>query len=135
MRSVVAYCRSACEEPGTPSSAYSQAEAIQRYAEQRGLTLSAAYADAGVSGVTLKRPELQRLIADCRAGKIGTIVTKDVDRLSRDMCQQVALLHIFVAAGVRVEFSAREGYSDTYLTKTLSAIAELEEATLRLVSI
>jgi DNA invertase Pin-like site-specific DNA recombinase len=82
-----------------------------------------------------KRPELQRLIADCRAGKIGTIVAKGVDRLSRDMCQQVALLHIFVAAGVRVEFSAREGYSDTYLTKTLSAIAELEEATLRLVSI
>ena len=114
---------------------FGKAPSLVRRCGQRGLSLSAAYADAGVSGVTLKRPELQRLIADCRAGKIGTIVTKDVDRLSRDMCQQVALLHIFVAAGVRVEFSAREGYSDTYLTKTLSAIAELEEATLRLVSI
>lgn len=91
MKSVVAYCRSACKEPGTPSSAYNQADAVQRYAEKRGLTLSAVYTDAGVSSVTLDRPALQRLIADCRAGNIGTIITKDADRLSRDIGQLIVL--------------------------------------------
>ena len=33
--------------------------------------------DAGVSGMTLEQPELQRLMKDCRAGKIGTVVTQD----------------------------------------------------------
>jgi DNA invertase Pin-like site-specific DNA recombinase len=46
------------------------------------LTLRAVYTDAGVSGVTLERPELQRLLADCQAGKVGTIITKDRARLS-----------------------------------------------------
>jgi hypothetical protein len=36
MRHAVAYCRSACEEPGTPSSAYDQARMIQRYANLDG---------------------------------------------------------------------------------------------------
>ena len=131
MKTVVAYCRSACEEPGTPSSAYSQADAVQRYAEQRGLALGAVYTDAGVSGVRMKRPGLERLLADCRAGKIGVIITKDADRLSRDMGQLIALLHIFAKAGVRVEYSAREGQSDKYLETLLSVLAELNKAARR----
>jgi Resolvase, N terminal domain len=55
MKSVVAYCRSAREEPGTPSSAYSQARAIRRYAKRRGLALRSIYADPGVSGMTLSK--------------------------------------------------------------------------------
>jgi DNA invertase Pin-like site-specific DNA recombinase len=77
MKYVVAYCRSAYEEPGTPSSAYSQARAMRRYAEGRGLALRAIYTDAGVSGVTLERFALQQLLADCRAGTIGTVIAQD----------------------------------------------------------
>jgi site-specific DNA recombinase len=129
MKSVVAYCRPACEEAGTPSSAYSQADAIQRYAEQRGITLSAVYTDAGVSGVRMNRPGLERLLADCRAGKVGTIITRDADRLSRDMSQLIALLHIFQKTGVRVEYSAREGQSDSrHLKAQLSVLAEFSKA-------
>jgi len=84
-----------------------------------------------VSGVTLDRPELQRLIADCRAGKIGTVITKDPDRLSRDLGQLVALLHIFETTGVRVKYSARQAQSDMFVETVISAVAELEEATTR----
>jgi DNA invertase Pin-like site-specific DNA recombinase len=85
-----------------------------------------------VSGVKLKRPGLERLLADCRAGKVGMIITKDADRLSRDMGQLIALLHIFAKAGVRVEYSAREGQRDNrYLEALLSALAELNKATRR----
>jgi site-specific DNA recombinase len=131
MKSVVAYCRSACEEPGTPSSAYSQADAIQRYAKQHGIKVCEMYIDPGVIGVTLDRPELQRLIADCRAGKIGTVITKDPNRLSRDLSQLVALLHIFETTGVRVQYSARDEQSDTFVQTVISAVAGLEEATAR----
>jgi site-specific DNA recombinase len=131
-KNVVAYCRSACEEPGTPSSAYSQARTIRQYAKRHGINVREVYIDPGVSGVTLDRPALQRLIADCRAGKIGTVITKDRARLSRDMGQLFALLHVFGKSGVHVEYSTREGQSDLFLeTVMLSAIAEYEEATAR----
>ena len=45
MKTVVAYCRSACEERGTPSSAYSQARAIRRYAKRQGWTICETYID------------------------------------------------------------------------------------------
>jgi len=128
MKPIVAYCRSANEPPDEPSAVRSQADAICDYAERRGLTLGCVYADAGVSGVTLDRPALQQLIADCRAGKIGAVITKDPDRLSRDTRQLVALLHIFRTTGVRVEYSTREGQGDRFLESALSAVAELAEA-------
>jgi DNA invertase Pin-like site-specific DNA recombinase len=107
MKHVVAYCRSANEPPDEPSAVRSQSDAICDYADRRGLTLGSIYADAGVSGVTLDRPALQQLIADCRAGKIGAVITKDPDRLSRDTRQLIALLHIFRSTGVRAEYSTR----------------------------
>jgi DNA invertase Pin-like site-specific DNA recombinase len=63
------------------------------------------------------------------AGKIKTVVTKDPDRLSRDTSQLIALLLIFWKAGVRVEFSTRQG-KDRYafFNVVLSAVTELDEA-------
>jgi site-specific DNA recombinase len=109
MKSVVAYCRSACEPQGGPSAVRRQARALRQYAKDRGLTIRAIYMDPGVSGATLDRPGLQRLIADCRAGRVGTVITRDPDRLARDMGQLLALLHIFEKAGVAVEFGTSEG--------------------------
>jgi hypothetical protein len=43
----------------------------------------------------------------------------------------IALLHSFAKAGVRVEYSAREGQRDRYLETLLSALAELNKATRR----
>jgi len=129
MKSIVAYCRSACEPQGGPSSVHGQARAIRHYATSRGWTVRATYTDAGVSGVTLDRPGLQDLLAACRAGKIGMVVTKDPERLSRDTSQLVALIHFFAKAGVRVEFSTPEGKNRlAFLNVYLSAMRETDEA-------
>ena len=40
--------------------------------------------DDGWSGTNFDRPDFQRLIADMDAGKIGTIIVKDMSRLGRD---------------------------------------------------
>lgn len=43
------------------------------------------YADEGISGTnTKKRDEFNRMIADCRAGKIDRIVTKSISRFARN---------------------------------------------------
>jgi site-specific DNA recombinase len=127
MRSVVAYCRTACEPQGGPFKARSQSQALRRYAKQRGLSLASVYTDAGVSGATLQRPALRRLLADCRAGKVEVVVTKDAARLSRDTGKLFALLYIFEEAGVNVVYSAGDRQSDRLLALMLSSVAKLEE--------
>ncbi len=128
MKAIVAYCRTACEPDGASCAVCGQAQEIQRYAARRGLTVSMMYMDAGVSRITLERPELQRLIVDCRAGEIATVITKDAARLSRDTGQLILLMQIFQKAGVRVEFSAREGRGDPFLESIVTAVSEIEEA-------
>lgn len=49
-------------------------------------TLVKIYADKGISGTSLKhRDEFNRMIADCKAGKIDMIVTKSVSRFARNV--------------------------------------------------
>jgi site-specific DNA recombinase len=129
MQPIVAYCRSANEPLDGPSTVRSQAQQIRDYAEQRGLTLSAVYADAGVSGVTLERPGLQRLLADCRAGKVGMIIARDPERLSRDKSQLIALIQLFRDADAPVVFGTKGGEDSYKLFRLgLSALAEFAEA-------
>lgn len=49
-------------------------------------TLVRIYADEGISGTSLKhRDEFNRMIADCRSGKIDMIITKSVSRFARNV--------------------------------------------------
>jgi DNA invertase Pin-like site-specific DNA recombinase len=67
--------------------------------------------------------------ADCRAGRIGTVITRDPERLAREKGQLLALLHIFEKAGVSVEFGTSEGHHQLVsLRRYLSALTEFDEA-------
>jgi site-specific DNA recombinase len=130
MKKTVAYCRTALAAQSDPLAEVSvQAAAVHEYARQRGMTVHKTYIDAGVSGVTLIRPALQRLLADCRVGKVEVVLTKDADRLSRDMSQLIALLHKFRIYGIRVEFANEGGEAGRkYLDLLLSTFAEFQKA-------
>ena len=54
-----------------------------------------SYDDGGLSGGSLKRPALQRLLADVAAGKIDTIVVYKVDRLTRSLLDFAKLVEAF----------------------------------------
>lgn len=58
------------------------------------------YDDGGLSGGTLERPALQRLLADLKAGRIDIIVVYKVDRLTRSLLDFAKLVEAFDAAGV-----------------------------------
>jgi DNA invertase Pin-like site-specific DNA recombinase len=97
MKRAVAYCRTASGVQGDRlSGVRAQTNAIRRYANRNGLTFSETYKDVGVRG-----PQLRKLIADCRTGKVGLVLTQDPDRLSRDLPQLLAILHMFKTEGVR----------------------------------
>jgi len=81
MKEIIAYCRVACAKQSDPSAeAQRQEQMARRFADARGLIICETYLDAGVSGGTLERPALQSLLADCRAGKIGTVITQGAMR-------------------------------------------------------
>ena len=58
------------------------------------------YDDGGVSGGTLDRPALKRLLADVEAGKIDVVVVYKIDRLSRSMLDFLKLVETFERHGV-----------------------------------
>jgi len=55
------------------------------------------YDDGGVSGGTLERPALRRLLADIEAGLIDVIVVYKIDRLSRALMDFARLVEVFDA--------------------------------------
>lgn len=57
------------------------------------------YDDGGISGGTLDRPAMQRLLADIDAGRIQMIVVYKIDRLTRSLADFAKLVERFDAAG------------------------------------
>jgi site-specific DNA recombinase len=57
------------------------------------------YDDGGISGGTLERPALKRLLADVAAGQIDIIVVYKVDRLTRSLLDFAKLVETFDKAG------------------------------------
>jgi DNA invertase Pin-like site-specific DNA recombinase len=62
--------------------------------------LSEMYDDGGISGGTMERPALTRLLADIAAGKIDTVVVYKVDRLTRSLGDFAKIVEVFDTAGV-----------------------------------
>jgi site-specific DNA recombinase len=58
------------------------------------------YDDGGVSGGTLERPALQRLIQDIEAGLVDVVLVYKVDRLSRSLMDFAKLVETFEAHDV-----------------------------------
>ena len=76
-----------------------QREACEAYvASQRAegwAAIREPYDDGGVSGGTLDRPALKRLLVDVEAGLIDVIVVYKIDRLSRSLMDFARLVEIF----------------------------------------
>ena len=57
------------------------------------------YDDGGLSGGTLERPALMRLMRDLEAGKVDQIVVYKIDRLTRSLADFAKLVERLDAAG------------------------------------
>src|SRR5271166_354125 len=61
------------------------------------IALPEIYDDGGLSGGTMERPALQRLLADIRAGKVQIIVVYKVDRLTRSLADFAKIVDVLDA--------------------------------------
>lgn len=67
--------------------------------------LAGIYLEAGVTGTRAEtRPELQRLIADCKAGKVNLILTKSISRFSRNTSDCIEMVRMLTSLGVDIFF-------------------------------
>ena len=83
---VAAYCRVSTEYEEQESSYEVQVEHYTNYIHSNPeWELAGVYADDGISATnTAKRDAFNRMIEDCRAGKIDMILTKSISRFSRN---------------------------------------------------
>ena len=56
--------------------------------------------DGGISGGTMDRPALRKLLADINQGLVDVVVVYKVDRLTRSLADFAKLVEIFEAKGV-----------------------------------
>ena len=89
------------------------------------------YADEGISGTKEDRDEFQRMINDCRAGKIDLILTKAISRFARNTMTMLTIVRELKNLNVDVFFEEQNLHSissDGEMVLTLLASVAQEEA-------
>ena len=109
-----------------------QLQELRRFVEVRSWPEAAEYVDVGVSGSTLTRPALDRLVRDAKRRRVDVLVVWRLDRLGRNLRHLVMLLDELQALGVAF-VSLGEGIDCTtpagrLQLHVLGALAEFERA-------
>src|SRR6266446_4952204 len=100
---VVAYCRvSTLEQKERGYGIDIQIRDLTLFAERQGLFIRRFYKDEAESGVEEDRKGFRKLLRDCRAGRVGTVIIPSLDRLSRDVRLAENLFHEFGQLRVEV---------------------------------
>ena len=87
---------------GESNSISNQKRILETYAKQNGFSNLRWYTDDGYSGANFQRPGFQAMLADIEAGKVGTVIVKDMSRLGRNYLQVGMYTEmIFPQKGVR----------------------------------
>lgn len=110
----------------------SQRADIEAYAKSNKHEIVAWYTDAGLSGGTMDRPELQRLLHDSALRGFEVCLVAKLDRLSRDLGDQLWLEKELMKKGIQV-VSATEPFNgqnpiDCMVRQILGAVAQQEKS-------
>ena len=111
-----------------------QLDELRQVAAQRGWTFS-EFVDEGVSGSKDRRPALDRMMADARAGKLDVVAVWRFDRFARDTRHLLTAMEEFRALGVAFVSLREQIDTSTPMGKAMftiiSAIGELERDLIR----
>lgn len=95
-----------------PSSVEDQIALCRRLArEQFGVESQrlSIYSDAAITGATMQRPDVRRLLADAATGRFSLVVAEGLDRVSRTLRDIAAIYEILQYHGVGM-WTAHEGH-------------------------
>lgn len=137
IKRVAAYCRvSTLEEEQELSYETQSAYYRRRIDGNPSMVLVDVYGDQGVSGLSAeKRPEFQRMLRDCEAGRIDLILCKSVSRFARNLAECIAYIRDLQQKGISVVFET-EGLqtgepSSEMILSILATIAQSESSNIR----
>lgn len=107
---VAAYCRvSTGSEEQLTSYTTQKKVYTEMISERSDWEFAGMYADEGRSGTRAdKRPDFQRMIKDCLAGKIDYIVTKSVSRFARNTVDCLDHVRMLKSRGIGVYFEEQD---------------------------
>ena len=103
---LAAYCRVSSDSDDQLHSFASQVRYYSDYSKRNPkYELVDIYADEGITGTEMeKRDELNRLLRDCKRGKIDRIITKAIARFARNTEELLVTLRLLKELGVSVYF-------------------------------
>lgn len=121
---VAAYCRVSTDHA---EQALSYASQIRNYTDlingHEGWELVDVYADEAVSGTkTDKREDFNRMLSDCRKGRIDKVLVKSLSRFSRNTKDCLAALRELMSLGVTVQFEKENIDTETLTTEFLVSV-------------
>jgi len=102
---VAAYVRVSCGKEAMRHSLSAQVSYYSALIQRRiDWTFAGVYADEAVTGTKDNRAEFQRMLADCRAGKIDMIITKSITRFARNTLTTLETVRELKELGIDVFF-------------------------------
>ena len=108
-RNVAAYARVSSGKEAMLHSLSVQVSYYSSLIQQNpGWKYAGVYVDKAITGTADARPEFQRLVADCRAGKIDLVLTKSISRFARNTVTLLETTRKFKAWGVDVYFEEQK---------------------------
>lgn len=122
---VAAYCRVSSD---SSDQLHSYATQIKSYTEeiggQEGWELVDIYADEGLTGTRMdKREDFNRMMADCRKGKIDKVLVKSISRFARNTRDCLAALRELSRLGVSVKFEKENIDTETLTTELMVSVS------------
>ncbi len=103
---VAAYCRVSTDSDAQLESLEAQKTHYESYITSRDdWEFAGLYYDEGITGTKKdKRPELMRLISDCKSGKVDFVVTKSISRFSRNTTDCLELVRKLLDLNIPIFF-------------------------------
>lgn len=102
---VAAYARVSCGKDAMLHSLAAQVDHYSTYIRHHhGWEYVGVYADEAKTGTRVSRENFQRMIADCRAGRIDHIITKSISRFSRNTVTLLETVRELKGLGISVYF-------------------------------
>lgn len=122
---VAAYCRVSSD---SSDQLHSYAAQIRNYTDEisrhDGWELVDIYADEGLTGTRMdQREDFNRMLSDCRKGKIDKVLVKSLSRFSRNSKDCLATLRELTSLGVSVYFEKENINTETLTTELMVSVS------------
>ena len=122
---VAAYCRVSSDSEDQLHSYAAQIRAYtEEIAQHDGWELVDVYADEGLTGTRMdKRDDFNRMMRDCRKGRIDRILVKSVSRFARNTKECLSALRELSGMGVSVQFEKENIDTGTLTTELMVSVS------------